>query len=98
MLDRDPQSFPQPSSHSCVCSGPGCSGAAEEARLGQTASLGWGDGVRAWPGWFKGQSVGYIFCTIFKGPTCSLHQLITEVQVKNSLRVNSISAEKQHIE
>lgn len=96
MLDRDPQSFPQPSPRSRVCSGPGSSGAAEEAQLGQTANLGWGDGGQG-TAWLVQGAVGWLHvCTIFKGPTCSLHQLITEVQVKNSMRVNSISAEKQH--
>lgn len=67
MLDRESTIPPQPSSISRVCSGPGSSGAAEEAQLGQTANLGWGDGVRARPGWLKGQSVGYMFVQFLKG-------------------------------
>lgn len=31
---------------------------------------------------------------VFKGPTCSGHQLISEVHVKSSMSINSISAEK----
>lgn len=56
--------LPQPSSLSWVCSG---TGSVEEAQLGQTANLGWGYGVRAQPGWSKGQSVGYMFVQFLKG-------------------------------
>lgn len=42
-------------------------GPPERAQLGQTANLGWGDGVRTRPGWFKGQSVGYMFVQFLKG-------------------------------
>lgn len=31
---------------------------------------------------------------MFKGPMCSVHQLISEVQVKSSTSINSISVEK----
>lgn len=31
---------------------------------------------------------------MFKGPMCSVHQLISEVQVKSSMSINSISVEK----
>lgn len=95
MLYRDPQSFPSSLHASVSVSGLGSSGAAEEAQLRRTANLGWGDGVRAW---LVQGAVGWLHvCTIFKGPTRSLHQLITEVQVKNSMRVNSISAKKQNM-
>lgn len=82
--------LPQPSSHSGVCSMPG-----RDRR--QKPGLGWRGQGTAWLG--QG-AVGWLHvCTIFKGPTCSLHQLITEVQVKGSMRVNSISAEeKTHVE
>lgn len=85
---------PQPSSHSSVYSELSSSGAAEQAPMGETANgLGRrGEGMA----WLVQGAVSRLHvCTIFKGPTCSLLQLITEVQVKNSMSVNSISAEKK---
>lgn len=91
MLYRDPQSFPSPVHAPASVQGPGSSGTAEEAQLGQTGKRGLGRQGQG-TAWLVQGAVGWLHvCTIFKGPTCSLHQLITEVQVKNSMRVNSIS-------
>lgn len=98
MLDRDPRSFPSPLHAPLPVRGPGFSRLLLERPFagGQTANFwGWGDGVRARPfAGPRGRRLVLHVCTIFKGPTRSLHQLITEVQVKNSMRVNSTSAER----
>lgn len=42
-----------------------------------------------------GLAAQWVMCLyMFKGPMCSVHQLISEVQVKSSMSINSISAEK----
>lgn len=61
MLDRDPPSHPQPASLSGVCSGGAGLLRGKKPSWDRRQTVGWGDGVRARPRWFKGQSVGYMY-------------------------------------
>lgn len=66
MLDRDPQSFPSPL-HTPV-SVPGQAPPGLPKRPSWDRQQTWAeDGGRARPGWFKGQSVGYMFVQFLKG-------------------------------
>lgn len=67
MLYRDPQSFPSPVHTPVSDQGPGSSGAAEEAQLGQTGKPGLGRRGQGTARPVQG-AVGWLHvCTIFKG-------------------------------
>lgn len=95
MLDRESTIPPQPSSISRCLFGAGLLRGGRRGPAGTDGKPGLGRRGQG-TAWLAQGAVGWLHvCTIFKGPTRSLLQLITEVQVNNSMRVNSISAEKQ---